>query len=89
MENKFLSQARKEILLKSMRKKFCYIASYCMGVFKLPTSLLREINRIIKDFWWNKLQSEGKIHWVSWSQMGNAKSVGGLGFRDLESFNMA
>ncbi|XP_042974644.1 uncharacterized protein LOC122306276 [Carya illinoinensis] len=35
------------------------------------------------------LQNERKLHWVSWGQIGRSKATGGLGFRDLENFNLA
>ncbi|XP_042944508.1 uncharacterized protein LOC122278379 [Carya illinoinensis] len=85
-KNKFLSQAGKEILLKAVIQA---LPTYCMGVFKLPKSLLNEINKIMHHYWWGHLQNEKRVHWVSWGQMGRSKSAGGLGFRDLESFNLA
>jgi hypothetical protein len=34
-------------------------------------------------------ENDSKMSWMSWERMGLSKSVGGLGFRDLECFNMA
>jgi hypothetical protein len=28
------------------------------------------------------------VVWMSWKRMGKAKEIGGLGFRDLECFNI-
>jgi hypothetical protein len=33
--------------------------------------------------------NDSKIAWLKWSKMGLAKQKGGLGYRDLEQFNMA
>ncbi|XP_042969143.1 uncharacterized protein LOC122301839 [Carya illinoinensis] len=85
-KNKFLSQAGKDILLKAVVQA---LPTYCMGVFKLPKSLLGEINKVMNQFWWGHLQNEKKVHWLSWGQMGRSKTRGGLGYRDLESFNLA
>ncbi|KAF5447221.1 hypothetical protein F2P56_032789 [Juglans regia] len=85
-KTKFLSLAGKEILLKAVLQA---LPTYCMGVFKLPKSLLHEINRVMQQFWWGHMHNEKKVHWVSWGQMGKEKGEGGLGFRDFESFNMA
>ncbi|KAG6639514.1 hypothetical protein CIPAW_10G106100 [Carya illinoinensis] len=60
-----------------------------MSVFKLPKTLLQSVNSVINNFWWGQREREHKIHWISWKNMGKAKSKGGMGFRDLECFNMA
>lgn len=30
-----------------------------------------------------------KIHWVAWERLSLSKAKGGLGFRELEAFNLA
>ncbi|XP_042944604.1 uncharacterized mitochondrial protein AtMg00310-like [Carya illinoinensis] len=60
-----------------------------MSVFKLPKRLCNDINGMFSKFWWGKQQSEGGIQWRKWDKMGMHKGRGGLGFRDLESFNLA
>ena len=45
---KFLSQAGKEILLKSVIQA---IPMYGMSVFLLPKSLCKEINSLMQKFW--------------------------------------
>jgi ribonuclease HI len=60
-----------------------------MSVFLLPTSLCKEINRMMQRFWWGHKENLSKIHWMSWERMGAAKNKGGLGFRDLTIFNKA
>ncbi|XP_042944738.1 uncharacterized mitochondrial protein AtMg00310-like [Carya illinoinensis] len=65
------------------------IPTYTISVFKLPKKLCHEINMLYSRFWWGK-QQEGKcIHWRKWEKLGEMKGKGGLGFRDLEIFNMA
>jgi len=83
---KFLSQAGKEVLLKAVVQA---IPTYSMGVFQLPISLCRELNQLMQNFWWNHMSQTSKIHWMCWEKMGRAKSIGGLGFRDLVIFNKA
>ncbi|XP_035551042.1 uncharacterized mitochondrial protein AtMg00310-like [Juglans regia] len=58
-----------------------------MSVFKLPKTLLNAINSVIQNLWWGQQDKEHKIHWISWKRIRQAKSKGGLGFRDLECFN--
>jgi hypothetical protein len=85
-KNQFLSQARKEILIKTIVHA---IPSYSMGVFKIPTSLCKELNDLMQSFWWNHMSKNSKIHWMSWRNLGRSKAIGGLGFRDLVIFNQA
>lgn len=59
-----------------------------MSIFKLPISLVKELNRLMQHFWWGQQEHTRKIHWISWDKMGKSKAVGGLGFRELEDFNV-
>jgi hypothetical protein len=49
---KFLSQAGKEVLLKAVIQ---VIVTYNMCVFQLPTTLCKEINSLMHNFWWNHM----------------------------------
>src|SRR5687768_16978813 len=40
-------------------------------------------------FFWGHMGSQRKIHWKSWDVMCTPKCLGGLGFKDLEVFNVA
>ncbi|KAF5477636.1 hypothetical protein F2P56_004256 [Juglans regia] len=60
-----------------------------MRVFKLPKSITEELNRLLREYWWGKQENKGRIHWCAWNHMRNSKAKGGLGFRDLEYFNLA
>jgi hypothetical protein len=82
---KFLSQAGKEVLLKAVIQA---IPTYSMNVFLLPKSLCSEINSLMQKFWWGHQDKEW-VHWMSWSHLGISKSDGGIGYRDLRSFNKA
>jgi len=82
----FLSQAGKEVLLKAVVQA---IPTYCMGVFQLPVALCKEINAMMQGFWWSHMSKTSKIHWMSCERMGQSKTTGGLGFRDLVIFNQA
>jgi hypothetical protein len=56
---KFLSQARKEILLKAVIQA---IPTYCMGIFMIPKALCNEINSLIRNFRWGSYGNESRIH---------------------------
>jgi hypothetical protein len=83
---KFLSQARKEILLKAVIQA---IPSYCISIFLLPKGICSDINSHMRKFWWSHQENENKINWMSLGKTGLAKALGGMGFRDLNLFNRA
>ncbi|KAL2247006.1 UNVERIFIED_CONTAM: hypothetical protein Sindi_2552900 [Sesamum indicum] len=53
-----------------------------MSMFKLPITLLKEIESILANFFWND-SNKNKIHWVAWGKMSQSKKDGGMGFPDL------
>lgn len=81
----FLSKAGKDVLIKAILQS---IPTYVMSCFKLPDYLLTEIESIIAKFWWGNGESR-KIHWIKWNDLCESKRDGGMGFRDLRSFNLA
>jgi hypothetical protein len=64
------------------------ISTYTMSVFQLPKTLCKDINSLVSEFWWDHKQDDSRVAWMSWT-LGRAKGKGGLGFRDLEWFNLA
>jgi hypothetical protein len=82
---KILSGGGKEVLIKSITQA---IPVYSMACFRLPMGLCDHINSLIRQFWWGSKQEKRKPHWVSWETMIKPKFLGGLGFRDLELFNL-
>ncbi|XP_042983209.1 uncharacterized mitochondrial protein AtMg00310-like [Carya illinoinensis] len=85
-KNQFLSPPGKEVLLKAVIQS---IPTYYMSVFKLSKKLCKEIAAQIAKFWWGYKKEDSKIQWRSSTKMGVWKHGGGLGFRELESFNKA
>ncbi|KAL0406460.1 UNVERIFIED_CONTAM: putative mitochondrial protein [Sesamum latifolium] len=82
---KLLSQAGREVLLQSIIQA---IPTYAMSCFKLPDSLLKEIQSLMARFWWSS-NGSNKIHWISWQKLCDSKLFGGIGFRRLHLFNLA
>ena len=78
-----LSRAGKEVLIKAVAQS---IPTYTMGVFQLPKSLCDDLEAMYAKFWWGQVGNERKIHWKSWT---SSTKKGGMGFRDLRSFNLA
>ena len=81
-----LSQAGKEVLIKSIIQA---IPTYTMNCFKLPRGLIKELEVLIRKFWWGYSGESRKVHWVKWERLCEDKEVGGLGFKEIEKFNEA
>lgn len=81
-----LSSAGREVLIKAVATS---IPAYPMSVFKFPKKVCSEINSTISKFWWGQVGDERKIHWQRWDELTKSKMQGGMGFRDIESFNQA
>ena len=83
-KEKLLSQAGKEILIKSVIQA---IPTHTMSCFKLPRGLIKELETLIRKFWWGYDGNNKKVHWVKWEKLYEEKGNGGLGFKDIEKFN--
>lgn len=64
------------------------IPTYIMSCFKLPGYLFNSIEKAIRQFWWGSAATRG-MAWSSSGPLCRSKAQGGLGFRDLRSFNLA
>ena len=60
-----------------------------MNCFKLPIGLCKEIEGLIRRFWWGQREERRKIHWVRWDELCKPKGEGGMRFKDLALFNDA
>jgi hypothetical protein len=58
-----------------------------MGVFELPMSVLDDLTKLIRDYWWGVEKGKRKTHWVSWNKLLRSGMQGGLGFHDMRLFN--
>ena len=85
-KEKLLSNTGKEVLIKAVTQA---VLSYTMSCFKLPNALCDGMTRMVRQFWWGQVKNEKKVAWMSWDKMCLPKDKGGMGFRDLKSFNLA
>ena len=44
---------------------------------------------MMSRFWWGHKENDKKVAWMNWGWLGRQKERGGMGFRDLECFNLA
>ena len=85
-QEKLLSKAGKEILVKAVAQA---IPTYAMSCFDLTKGLCDDLSSIIGRYWWSQQDKINKIHWLSWEKLTRTKKKGGLGFKDMHLFNLA
>lgn len=62
---------------------------YLMSCFKLPQSVIAEIDSLLMNFWWSRDSDKRSILWIAWKRLQYPKKEGGLGFKNLAKFNDA
>ncbi|XP_021776069.1 uncharacterized protein LOC110739896 [Chenopodium quinoa] len=82
----YLSQAGREILIKFVAQA---IPLYAMQCFSIPMSILNEVEKVCRNFFWGKKGEDRKTCWVAWNKMYQSKINGGMGFRNMQLFNKA
>ena len=85
-KEKLLSIGGREILIKAVAQA---IPTYTMSCFLLPKSLCDEIEGMMRKFWWGQREQESRIAWINWKKLCKSKLEGGMGFRNLQAFNLA
>ena len=81
-----LSMGGKEILIKVVAQ---VVPTHTMGCFLLPKSLCEDLEGMMRNLWWGQQNQETKMAWVGWKKMCKSKRQGGMGFRNLQAFNLA
>ena len=84
-KGKLLLIGGREILIKAVAQA---VPTYTMSCFQLPKTLCTDLENMMRNFWWGQKDKEHKIAWVSWKKMCKSKLQGGMGFRDLQAFNL-
>ncbi|XP_039146767.1 uncharacterized protein LOC120284004 [Dioscorea cayenensis subsp. rotundata] len=77
-KNLKLSLAAKSTLINS---SLLAIPTYYLSVYPIPDSILKDITKIIRNFFWHKSGNGKGIHAVSWSRITDQKTEGGLAIR--------
>ena len=85
-KGKLLSNVGREILIKVVAQA---TPTYTMSCFKLPVTLCKELNSMVSKFWWGQKDKERKMAWISWEKLCMPKMEGVMGFRNLNTFNLA
>jgi hypothetical protein len=82
----YLSKGGRLTLIKSTLSS---LPTYFLSLFLIPASVANRIEKLCRDFLWGGLGDEFKYHLVNWSTVCSPVSEGGLGIRNLRTFNRA
>ena len=82
----YLSRGSRLTLLKSMLSS---LPTYFLSLFTIPVSVAHRIEKLQRDFLWSGMGEEFKHHLVGWDKVCCPKEIGGLGVRNLVTFNKA
>jgi hypothetical protein len=82
----YLSKGGKVTLIKSTLSS---LPTYFLSLFPIPAGVAHRLEKIQRDFLWNGMGEETKLHLVSWSKICEPIQHGGLGVKDLQQFNKA
>lgn len=85
-KTKVLSQAARAILIRSV---LATLPAYVMQTAMIPMSVIREMERYLRDFFWDELDGNKHLHYISWDKICQPKKCGGLGIRRLHQMNVA
>ncbi|XP_026379656.1 uncharacterized protein LOC113274493 [Papaver somniferum] len=80
-----INQAGRSTLIKSVLNS---LLTYQMGCIKIPTTLISKLDSLQRNFWWAHRIGKG-IKFIAWDDINIPKDLRGLGFRNLENFNIA
>ncbi|KAH1246661.1 putative ribonuclease H protein [Glycine max] len=83
---KLLSMAGKVTLINSV---LTALPIYLLSFFKIPLKVAQKVNSLQRNFLWGGSQDLKKIAWVKWEGICLPKELGGLGIKDITSFNAA
>jgi hypothetical protein len=81
-----LSKGGRLMLIKSTLSN---IPTYLLSLFPIPSSVANRLERLQRNFLWGGINEEKKFHLVKWSLVCSPVQNGGLGIRNLRSFNQA
>jgi hypothetical protein len=83
---KNLSYPGKEALIKSVVQAK---PIHGMSCFLLSKSTCKKFTSVMGQFWWSGNLDRRSMHWLAWDKLAIPKNQGGMGFRDMQAFNVA
>ncbi|XP_021985846.1 uncharacterized protein LOC110882054 [Helianthus annuus] len=83
---KYLSFAGRMTLAKSVLGS---LPSYYLSLFAAPKGILNKLEKIRREFIWEKSNSWHKLRWLRWELLTKSKKIGGMGLGGIRGFNLA
>jgi hypothetical protein len=83
---RMVSAAGREVFLKSVIQA---IPTFSMCCFVLSKKVCKQLVEYMARYWWSSSIDRRSVHWVQWESLASPKARGGMGFRNLEMFNLA
>lgn len=65
------------------------LPTYYFSLFKTPSGVIDELEKMRHKFIWGGDDTKHKIHWVSWDRIVASRKKGGLGVRSLRAQNLS
>ena len=62
---------------------------YTFSYFKVFDSTCRNLDSIVRNFWWGHDQGVKKLHMVHWDKLCQNRKNGGIGFKKFNLTNQA
>ena len=82
----FLSKGGRLTLIEAVLSA---IPTYFLSLFRMPSRVIKEIEKIMRNFLWSGVDGKGGDHLVSWKTVARPKNKGGLGIGRLKEKNKA
>lgn len=60
---------------------------YYFSIFKAPVSIIKILEKKIRDFLWNDSEDSKRKHLINWDLVNTPTENGGLGLKSLQQFN--
>ncbi|XP_075658607.1 uncharacterized protein LOC142628380 [Castanea sativa] len=82
----YLSKGGKVTLIKSTLSS---LPTYFLSLLPIPVKVAKRMEELQRNFLWNGIGDDRKLHLVNWSKVCRPVKNGGLGIRCLRRFNSA
>lgn len=69
-KSRFFSEGGREVIFKAVIQA---IPTYAMSCFRIPSTILKEIEAMSANFCWGFTDKGNKIHWKAWSHFQNLR----------------